>query len=343
MHMSDALLSAATGSVMSAVSAGFIGYSVVKIKKTEIFEKKVPIMAVSGAFIFAAQMINFAIPGTGSSGHISGGILLAALLGSNPALLTISAILVIQSLFFADGGLLALGCNIFNLGVIPCLLVYPFLFKPFVKRNLNNKTISIASVIAVVVGLQLGAFAVVLQTQAAGISQLPFATFTLLMQPIHLAIGIFEGIITAAVLCFVYKMRPEILENSNTGQPVEKTISFRNVIIAFAVLAVFTGGLLSIFASQKPDGLEWAIEETAGVPELEINDPFLERAADIQETLSFMPDYNFKTDNEDNGNVSMAGTSVAGITGSILTFILAGGTALIITGIKKKRRHGHKE
>lgn len=129
MHMADALLSPAVGISMCAVSMGAIAYSAAKIKKDELSEKKLPIMAAAGAFVFAAQMINFTIPATGSSGHIGGGILLAALLGGFPAMLTISAVLIVQCLFFADGGLLALGCNIFNLGVIPCFVVYPLLFK----------------------------------------------------------------------------------------------------------------------------------------------------------------------------------------------------------------------
>ena len=120
MHMADALLSPAVGGVMIAASACAIGYSVKKIESTDLGEKKLPLMAVSGAFVFAAQMINFTIPGTGSSGHIGGGMLLAGMLGGFPALSTIAAVLVIQCLFFADGGLLALGANIFNMGVIPC-------------------------------------------------------------------------------------------------------------------------------------------------------------------------------------------------------------------------------
>ena len=217
MHMADALISAAVGSSMFAASAAFIGYSVKKIKNDEFIEKKIPIMAVAGAFVFAAQMINFAIPGTGSSGHIGGGILLVSLLGSFPALLVISSVLIIQSLFFADGGLLALGCNIFNLGVIPCLLVYPILFRPILKNKITKKSISIASVLAVVVSLQIGAFCVVLQTLISNITELPFKTFVVFMQFIHFPIGIIEGLITAAILCFVFKMQPEILESSGIG------------------------------------------------------------------------------------------------------------------------------
>ena len=103
MHMSDALLSPAVGGAMYAVSAVSIAYAVQKVKKDDLGEKNLPMMAVAGAFTFAAQMINFTIPGTGSSGHIGGGILLAGLLGGTPAVVTLTAVLLIQCLFFADG------------------------------------------------------------------------------------------------------------------------------------------------------------------------------------------------------------------------------------------------
>ena len=337
MHMADALLSAAVGGTMCAVSAAAIAYSVTEIKKDELSEKKIPVMAVAGAFVFSAQMINFAIPGTGSSGHIGGGILLASLLGGFPALLTISAVLIIQCLFFADGGLLALGCNIFNLGVIPCLFVYPLLYKPMLSKKFDLSGICAASITAVVVNLQLGAFGVVLQTQASGITGLPFSAFALLMQPIHLAIGIVEGLITASVLSFVYKMRPEILESANLRTPVGKTVSLRDLAIALAVITIMAGGLFSVFASSRPDGLEWAIEKTAGTMEPEIKEPLLDGAAKIQKTVAFLPDYNYEFFGK---NSPSAGKSAAGIIGSIMTFLLAGGSALIISAVKKSRKKG---
>ena len=153
MHMADALLSPVVGGVMTAVSAASIGYSVKKITGDGLDEKKIPMMGVMGAFVFAAQMINFTIPGTGSSGHIGGGILLAALLGPFPALLTLVSVLLIQCLFFADGGLLAYGCNVFNLGVCVCLLAYQLTYKPIIKKGMNKKNITVASVVSVVTGL----------------------------------------------------------------------------------------------------------------------------------------------------------------------------------------------
>ena len=136
MHMADALVSPAVGGTLWAVSAGLIGYGSKKAKEY-LDDKTAPLMGVFGAFIFAAQMINFTIPATGSSGHLGGGLLLAILLGPWPAFLTISSILTVQALFFADGGMLALGCNIFNIGFFPCLLAYPLIYRPIATDNLS--------------------------------------------------------------------------------------------------------------------------------------------------------------------------------------------------------------
>lgn len=327
MHMADALLNPAVGGVMCAVSACALGYGVKKMKAEE--QKKLPMMAVTGAFVFAAQMINFTIPGTGSSGHIGGGILLSALLGGPAGLLTIAVVLAIQCLIFADGGLLALGCNIFNMGVIPCLLVYPLLFKPVFGSKGGTGRIMVASVLAAVVGLQLGAFGVVLETTASGITALPFSTFVLLMQPIHLAIGLVEGIVTGAVLCYVWKTRPEILDAQGTGVPKG---SIQKTVIVFAVAAVLVAGGLSLFASGLPDGLEWAMEKTAGTAELPVEGQILEGAAQIQEQTAVLPDYAAPVENE------TASGSLAGVAGVVITFVVAGALGGAITAVKRRKK-----
>ncbi|MCL1906294.1 MAG: energy-coupling factor ABC transporter permease, partial [Clostridiales bacterium] len=303
----------------------------------EFSEKKIPIMGVAGAVVFAAQMINFTIPATGSSGHIGGGILLAGLLGGVPAFLSIAAVLIIQCLFFADGGLLALGCNIFNLGVIPCLLVYPLVFKPFMKGEIEYKRLSAASIVSVVIGLELGAFCVVLQTLLSGITLLPFGTFTALMLPIHLAIGLVEGVVTAAVLCFIFKMRPEIIVSAQSRQRLVG-VSTKKVVVVLASLAIVAGGALSLFASANPDGLEWAVgkiakqDSGAGV-DFEVGSGIIDAAAKAQENTAFLPDYNFANDPE-----NAAGTSLAGIVGAVSAFALAGMSGLIISKVKKSKR-----
>ena len=107
----------------------------------------------------------------------------------------------------------------------------------------------------------------------------------------------------------------------------------RKVLVLFAVITLITGGLLSLFVSSHPDGLEWSIEKAAGTVELEITDPFMEGAASIQEKTAFMPDYDFRGAGEESG----PGTAVAGIAGGAFTFILAGITVFIISLVKKKK------
>lgn len=334
MHMYDALLSPVVGGIMTATSGTAIGYSVKKISGDRLDEKKIPMMGVMGAFVFAAQMINFTIPGTGSSGHIGGGILLAALLGPFPAFLTLASVLLIQCLLFADGGLLAYGCNVFNLGVCTCLFAFQLIYKPIVKRGMNRKNIIFASVASVIMGLQAGSFCVVLETTASGITELPFQAFVLLMQPIHLAIGLIEGVVTAAVLCFIYNLRPEILESAVTTEKIPKNRSIKRVLITFLVATVLVGGFLSLFASSLPDGLEWALERTATEEEPKKESAVHEAADQIVDTTAVMPDYDFENENEN--DTSSMGTAVAGLVGSGITIVLAAGIGFFIHKAKKK-------
>jgi cobalt/nickel transport system permease protein len=331
MHMSDALVSVAVGGSMAGVSTVAIGYSVKKIRTMDLEDKKIPMMGVMGAFIFAAQMINFTIPVTGSSGHIGGGVLLAALLGPYEALITLASVLLIQCLFFADGGLLALGCNIFNMGVITCFIVYPLIYKPFVKKTMTKKRITIAAILASVIGLQLGSFAVVLETYISGVTELPFTAFVTLMQPIHLAIGIVEGIITAAVLTFIYGIRKEILTDAITDTG-KTSLSMKKVLILFAVITVFVGGVLSIFASSNPDGLEWSIQGVAGSNELEIDTDVHNTVESIQNKTSILPDYSIK--GNDNGAV---GTSFSGLLGGMITLAVVSLLGVAIIFYKKRK------
>jgi len=345
MHMADALISPVVGGAMFAVTAGIASYSVKKVQtefdeKLELNDKKIPLMGVMGAFVFAAQMINFTIPGTGSSGHIGGGILLAALLGPYAGFLTMVCILTIQSLFFADGGLLALGCNIFNMAFYSCFIAYNLIYKKIVKNNISRKKIFIASLLSVVIALQLGAFSVVLETVFSGKTELPFGTFVMLMQPIHLAIGLIEGLITATVISFVWNARPEILEPIKSSQ-IRKNVSYKKVIIVLLCVTVLIGGVVSSFASSNPDGLEWSIEKITSSPEVEDSSMFHELVGNIQEKIAFLPDYGFKNSSneqvESDSSVSV-GTSVSGIVGSLLTAILAILIGVITNAYRKSKK-----
>ena len=188
MHMADALVSPAIAGTMYFCSAAAAAYSIKQVKE-ENAPEKIPVMGVMGAFVFATQMINFTIPGTGSSGHLCGGMLLSALLGPYAGFLTMIGVLLIQCLLFADGGLLALGCNIWNMAFYGCFVGALLIWNPFMKDGFSRKKIIAASIIGCVLTLQLGAFSVSLETLASGITALPFGVFVAAMQPIHLAIG----------------------------------------------------------------------------------------------------------------------------------------------------------
>ncbi len=313
MHMADALVTPAVAGVMAACSAAAAGYSIKKVRLSED-PKKIPVMGVMGAFVFAAQMINFTIPGTGSSGHLCGGMMLSALLGPHAGFLTMIGVLLVQCLFFADGGLLALGCNVWNMAFYGCFLG-SLIWKTVMRDGASKKKIAVSSVLGCVLTLQLGAFSVVLETLASGVTELPFGVFLAAMQPIHLAIGAVEGLITAAVLSFVYEARPELLWGVGTRSG-EGRLSYKTTLGILAATAVFVGGMLSLFASSLPDGLEWAMERTAGTAELEAEGGAYSIAAGIQKALSFLPDYAFP------GSESAAGTAVSGIVGALLVLLL---------------------
>ncbi len=332
MHMADALIVPAVAGTMYACSAVAAGYSVKKVR-LENDPKKVPLMGVMGAFVFATQMINFTIPGTGSSGHLCGGMLLSALLGPQASFLTMIGVLLIQCLLFADGGLLALGCNIWNMAFYGCFVGALLIWKPIMRKGISKKKIIAASVLGCMITLQMGAFSVTLETMVSGITELPFRVFAATMQPIHLAIGLVEGLITAAVLVFVYEARPELLYTSDSEEGVKSRYSFRKTLIILAAVTVCIGGGLSLVASSNPDGLEWAMEKVAGTSELEAKGAVYEKAADVQEKTSLLPDYAFK--NSD----SALGTTFSGIAGSLVVVGLCVGICYAFKFFRKKNNY----
>lgn len=343
MHMADALISPAVGGTMFAATAGIYAYSAKKIKN-ELDNKKIPLMGVMGAFIFAAQMINFSIPGTGSSGHIGGGLLLAIILGPYAGFLTMASILLIQALFFADGGLMAYGANVFNLGFYTCFIVYPLIYKLFTKKGNSNKRIFIGSTIAAILGLQAGAFSIVIQTLLSGRSELPFSTFLLLMQPIHLAIGIVEGLVTGGVVSFVLNARPEIIEKAEKGE-VLGNAPLKKFFMSAAIFIFLTGGVFSWFASSNPDGLEWSILKTTGGTQIESQGDIYLKFSELQDKIAIFPDYSFKYTREiqeeskeeaASGDINSE-TSISGVLGGSIILVIVMATGFIIKLFKRRK------
>jgi cobalt/nickel transport system permease protein len=330
--MTDALISPSVGAAFYAVSTGFVVYSLKSSsKETNLVgnepDSKVSLMGVLGSFVFAAQMLNFAIPVTGSSGHIGGGLLLAILLGSSRAFLVIGSILLIQSLFFADGGLLAFGCNWFNLGVLPCFVSYQLIWRPLARKC----KYATATTISAVIGLLMGATAVTLQTTASRIAELPFIPFITAMLSIHLVIGLVEGAATSAIVVFLHKARPELIFGSSELQENYKTgLNIKIIATSFALVALIFGAFLSLYAASAPDGLEWAIQKASGKEEVSLASESLlhSTAASMQKFTSFFAGYSIENFS------AKLGTSVSAIVGSSLVLFLVGGIIFLIS--KKK-------
>ena len=351
MHMADALVAPAVAATMYTASAVTAGVSVHKLRKDDSAQK-LPTMAVMSALVFAGQMINYTIPGTGSSGHMCGGMMLTALLGPQAGFLSMIVILAIQCLFFADGGLLALGANIWNMGFYGCFVGYYLIYRPIMRSRWFSKMsakaagrlkLTIASILGCVITLQLGAFSVVLETSISGITELPFGMFVGIMQPIHLAIGLVEGLITTAVLLFVHETRPELLMDVGTSdQPVSGKCSLKTTLVILAVVVAIVGGGLSLLASSNPDGLEWSMfgnaeagySENMGLDEDDfgVDSAAADKAAAIQEKTAFLPDYAFA--NSD----SPAGTTVSGLVGSAIVAAAALLICLLGGFFRRKRK-----
>ncbi len=351
MHMADALISPAVGGALWGMAGGGIAFCARKVAQTPR-DNLVPMMGVLGAFIFAAQMINFSIPGTGSSGHLGGGLILAVLLGPHAAFITLASVLTVQALFFADGGLLALGCNIINLGFFPAFVAYPLIYRPIARGQYATTRAWVAALLAAIAGLQLGAFSVVAETKISGISELPFGTFLLVMLPIHLAIGIVEGLATASVVSFVARARPEALCAAATDRPPG---SLRPVLAGLAMAALVLGGIASWFASSRPDGLEWSMLRVSGREELEAPADGVHRSlAGLQKKTAFLPDYEFNAAEVEQARPEpaasappswpdvRAGTSVSGIVGGLITLGMTGlaGLALRTRSMQRARGNG---
>jgi cobalt/nickel transport system permease protein len=208
MHIPDGFISTPVAAAGIAVAAGSVAYAV-KATNKNMGEKQIPLMGVLAAFIFAAQMLNFPVAG-GTSGHLIGAALAAILLGPWAGVLVMTCVLIVQSLIFQDGGLLALGANIFNMGIVPCFVGY-YLYRgiasPFRNRKLG---IMVGGGLAAWVTVVIASVACAVELAISG--TVPLRVALPAMAGVHALIGIGEGLITAAVLALVLATRADLLE-----------------------------------------------------------------------------------------------------------------------------------
>ena len=206
LHAPDGFFSLPVAAVGWVISVAIIGFAVRKTGK-ELNERLIPMMGIMAAFIFAAQMINFPVPG-GTSGHLVGGALAAVILGPWAAILVMTAVVSIQALLFQDGGLVALGVNLLNMAIISSLLGYGiwWVFKRF---GTSIRPLMVGGFAAGWVSIVIASVAVAVQLSISGTSPLILALPAL--AGVHALIGIGEGLITVGALSFIRAARPNML------------------------------------------------------------------------------------------------------------------------------------
>ena len=330
MHMPNEVLSPQVAG--GFIAAGVVGLGLATLRARRTFhDSRVPMMGVMGAFVFAAQMVNFQILG-GSSGHLGGGVLLAILLGPHVAALVMAAILTVQCLIFNDGGLLALGCNVFNMGLLAPYVGYA-VYRAVLGRRAEGTSagrLYVASFAGALAGVTAGAAAVPVQIALSGMSAVPFPTFFVVMVGVHLLIGAVEGVITFAVVLYLVQVRPDVLDVAvTTGR---ERVSRGAVAVSVAIFALFVGGLVSLAASELPDGLEWLTEEKAYAKPAQAahaRHPVMEEVSGWQERTAPLPDYSVRGQEP-----PPYWTSVAGVVGTLATL----GVVYVLAVVVRRRQ-----
>jgi len=320
MHMANELLSIPVATGTLAAAAGGLGLVCRKLQQV-ISPDKFALMGIMGAFVFAAQMVNIQLPAMpGTSGHMVGAVLLAIILGPHAGAVVISSVVIIQCLIFQDGGLLALGCNVINMGLVPTYMGY-YIYKTFTSGKPNSLKIYIGAMLACIIGIEAGAVLVPIQAALSGVLLVPFPTFLITMIGVHLLVGLVEGFITIAVLAYLQQVRPDIV---STPLPGKVRLSKKAVLITLIVFTIAVGAGLSLLASDKPDGLEWSYAERPDEPEFQTviknEDSRVSAVDDFQSKYSLLPDYSLRNSEGQGGTEISAGwTSFAGVVGAVLT------------------------
>jgi cobalt/nickel transport system permease protein len=219
MHIPDGFLDTKTWVSLDVVSLGAVSYAVRKTSEA-LEEKSVPMMGVMAAFIFAAQMLNFPVLG-GTSGHLLGATLAVVMLGPWPAVLVMTAIFVIQALFFQDGGLLALGANVFNMAVVaPVTAYYIYLI---IKRVVSgDKGILVGVFVASWVTVVLAAALTAIELAISGTMSLLIALTSMIS--VHTVIGLGEAMIATTIVAFVLQVRRDIVPGAEPTTPVKRDL-----------------------------------------------------------------------------------------------------------------------
>lgn len=243
LHIPDGFLSLVVSVVCWVITVLVIGSAISRTNRS-LGERQIPLMGVMAAFIFAAQMINFPVAG-GTSGHLLGGALAAIVLGPWAGMLVMTAVIAVQALLFQDGGLLVMGANILNMGLVTAAIGYGL----YRSVSGSSKVVRLAVTgVAAWLSVMAGALLTSLQLWLSGTSQLELVIPAML--GVHALIGLGEALITVSALAFILQTRPDLVGEGSESLKASRAWVYVGGAIALIVV------LISPFASTDPDGLE---------------------------------------------------------------------------------------
>lgn len=303
LHIPDGFLTLIISLIFWVLTIVAVGMAISKTNKA-LGEKQVPLMGIMAAFIFAAQMLNFPVAG-GTSGHFLGGALSAIVLGPWAAILVMTAVVGLQGLLFQDGGLLVMGANIFNMGVLTALIGFG-LYRSVLGANKTTRLV--VAGLGAWLSTMAAALLVSFQLWLSGTSQLQVVIPAML--GVHALIGIGEALVTVAALAFIMQTRPDLLDSKAIAEKGGRGWIYAGVGIS--ILAV----LVSPLASGNPDGLERVAEDMG----------FLQRGLDAP--YQILPGYTVPFLGE-----TALSTVIAGVVGALVVL----GIMILVGGLLKRR------
>jgi cobalt/nickel transport system permease protein len=296
MHIPDGFLDTKTIAATGVLAAGGVGVALRHVRR-QLPRRKVPLLGLAAAFVFAAQMLNFPVAG-GTSGHLIGGVLTAVLLGPSAAVVVLTSVLIVQCFLFADGGVTALGANIFNMALVGGVAGYG-IYRVVSGWKRDVRTQVMAAAFAAWCSTVLAAICCAGELALSGTAAWSVAFPA--MANVHMLIGLGEGLITALVLVAIARARPELLEQDSPP-------SLAPVVVFGLLISLGLALFVAPFACSWPDGLE-KVAATLG---------FEHRTAATPLVAAPIPDYALP-------GIKSAGwaTAMAGAIGTVVVFVLA--------------------
>jgi cobalt/nickel transport system permease protein len=255
MHVPDGFLTNRVALLLDALSGATVFFATRRVT-LEASTRLIPVMGVMAAFVLAAQMLNFPVLG-GTSGHLVGGALLAILLGPMAGFLTMTTVVIAQALFMQDGGIIALGANIFNIGAVTSFVGYA-IYRVFAGPEAGSKRAGLAAFVAGWGSLMMSAICCALQLAVSG--AIGLRTGLAAMAGYHAIIGVAEGALTASILAFLMRVRPDLVRRAR-----ETRLAVADWAGALVLVAIPVAILLLAGASSLPDPLQALLESATPV------------------------------------------------------------------------------